>query len=112
MARQANATSSFKFTPGDDGPADVATTGYFVNHVALLVSNMTATREWYTKVFGMRHIFTVDLSEYYQIMYMGHSQGGRNGTGFQSGAEMNRDKNNMAGLMEFQTYKVRSTTSL
>lgn len=55
----------------------------------------------------MRHIFTVDLSEDFAIMYMGHAQGGRNGTGFQTGAEMARDKNNMAGLVELQVNKVR-----
>ncbi|PSN69272.1 hypothetical protein BS50DRAFT_675458 [Corynespora cassiicola Philippines] len=104
-----NRTFQFKFIPGDDPPADPATKGYFVNHVSLLSSNLTATREWYSTVLGMRHIFTIHVSETYSIMYMGHSQGGRNSTGFQSGAEMIRDKNNMAGLMEFQHYSRHPT---
>jgi lactoylglutathione lyase len=32
---------------------------------------------------------------------MGHNQGGRNGTGFQTGGELLRNKNNAAGLLEF-----------
>jgi lactoylglutathione lyase len=49
----------------------------------------------------MRHIFTAQLSPTYSITYMGHSQGGRNGTSYQSGPELLRDKNNLAGLIEF-----------
>jgi lactoylglutathione lyase len=33
--------------------------------------------------------------------YMGHSQGGRNGTGYQTTEEMIRNKPNSAGLLEF-----------
>ncbi|KAF2790198.1 hypothetical protein K505DRAFT_420005 [Melanomma pulvis-pyrius CBS 109.77] len=98
----------FKYTEGTDGPADPATRGYFVNHVGLVVSNITASREWYSTVLGMRHIFTMDLSDQYSIMYMGHAQGGRNGTGFQTGAELARDKNNLGGLVEFIEYKKSS----
>lgn len=101
-----NSAPPFKYTEGTDGPADPATRGYFVNHVGLIVSNLTASREWYSTVLGMRHIFTMDLSDQYSIMYMGHAQGGRNGTGFQTGAELARDKNNLGGLVEFIQYKV------
>jgi len=104
IARQAegNDTLPLKFTPGGDPPADPATLSYFINHIALQVSNITRSREWYSNVLGMRHIFTVEISPNYTITYMGHSQGGRNGTGFQTGLEMVRDKNNMAGLVELQ----------
>ncbi|KAF2183936.1 Glyoxalase/Bleomycin resistance protein/Dihydroxybiphenyl dioxygenase [Zopfia rhizophila CBS 207.26] len=107
MERQAdtNDTLPFKLTVGNDPPANPATQGYFINHICLLASNLTASRQWYSEVLGMRHIFTFDVSPNYAIMYMGHAQGGRNGTGFQTGAEMVRDKNNMAGLLELQSYK-------
>ncbi|KAJ4349334.1 uncharacterized protein N0V89_007948 [Didymosphaeria variabile] len=105
IARQeGNASLPFTYTPGNDPPADPETLSYFVNHVGINVANMTRTSAWYSKVIGMRHIFTVDLPGGFSIMYMAHSQGGRNGTGFQTGAEMQRDKNNMAGMIEFQSY--------
>lgn len=102
-----------RLIPGNDPPADPATQSYFINHIALLVSDLNRTREWYSTVLGMRHIFTMELSPEYALMYMGHSQAGRNGMGYQTGAEMARDKNNMAGLVEFQYYSVsgyRSST--
>jgi lactoylglutathione lyase len=68
---------------------------------------MDASREWYSTVLGMRHVFTIEIAAKYVIMYMAHAQGGRNGTGFQSGEELARDKNNLAGLVEFTQYKVR-----
>ncbi|KAH7121176.1 Glyoxalase/Bleomycin resistance protein/Dihydroxybiphenyl dioxygenase [Dendryphion nanum] len=101
---QGNTTLPFDYIPGTDGPADQATSGYFVNHIGLLVSNITASREWYTTVLGMRHVFTIRLNEYYTIMYMAHAQGGRSGQGYQTGAELARDKNNLAGLVEFMQY--------
>ncbi|KAK7179458.1 lactoylglutathione lyase [Paraphaeosphaeria sporulosa] len=105
IARQeGNASLPFTFTPGDDPPADPATISYFVNHVGINVANLTRTSEWYSRIIGMRHIFTIDLEGGFSIMYMAHNQGGRNGTGFQTGAEMQRDKNNMAGMIEFQSY--------
>jgi len=119
----------FNITHGTDGPADPATTSYFINHVGLVVSNLTATRNWYSEVLGMRHVFTVDLSSEYSskctifqqgngtilkncvnfgvVMYMGHSQAGRNGRGYQTGDELERNKNNLGGLVEFVYYKVR-----
>jgi lactoylglutathione lyase len=105
---QTNLTSPLPYnqTIGDDCPADPATSSYFINHASVTVSNITATKEWYRDVLGMRHMFTVELSDKYTIMYMGHSQGGRNGRGYQEGKELARDKNNLAGLMEFVEYKV------
>lgn len=55
----------FNITHGTDCPADPATTSYFINHVGFVVSNLTATRDWYREVLGMRHVFTVDLSSEY-----------------------------------------------
>ncbi|KAF2650384.1 Glyoxalase/Bleomycin resistance protein/Dihydroxybiphenyl dioxygenase [Lophiostoma macrostomum CBS 122681] len=103
LARRAesNETLPFSYEQGNDSRADPATEGYFINHVALLISDVNATREWYSTVLGMRHVFTFDLAEKYVIMYMAHAQGGRNGTGFQTGEELVRDKNNLAGLVEY-----------
>ena len=104
--QEGNASLPFTYTPGDDPPADTDTVSYFVNHVGINVANLTRTSEWYSRVVGMRHVFTIDLEGGFSFMYMAHSQGGRNGTGFQTGAEMQRDKNNMAGMIEFQSYTV------
>lgn len=97
----AAATNSF-FTIGTDGPAQPETLGFFFNHLSLIVSDLTASKEFYGNVLGMRHIFTAQLSPHYSVTYMGHAQGGRNGTGFQTGEELLRAKNNAAGLLEFQ----------
>ncbi len=89
---------------GNDGPADQETVGFAINHLSLIVKNLTASKHFYGKVLGMRHIFTADLTPFYSVAYMGHAQGGRNGSGYQTGAEMLRDKNNAAGLLEFQYF--------
>lgn len=86
--------------PGDETPSDLATTAYSINHLGINVRNATESINWYTKAFGLRLMFTVHLSEHFTISYMGHSSGGRNGTGYQTSAEMNRHKNNMEGLIE------------
>ena len=85
---------------GTDEPSDPATTGYFINHFSLNVKNLTASLDFYSGVFGLRHIFTVQASEHLSVAYMGHAQGGRNGTGYQTTEEINREKNNNAGLLE------------
>ena len=87
-------------TLGPDTPADPATTGYFINHFSLNVRNLTASIDFYYQVLGVRHIFTLQASEHLAIAYMGHAQGGKNGTGYQTAAELARDKNNLAGLIE------------
>ncbi|CAG8952863.1 hypothetical protein HYFRA_00007577 [Hymenoscyphus fraxineus] len=101
-----NSTAGYpKLTPGTDGPADSATTQYQFNHVALLVKDLTETRKFYGDILGMRMIFLYEETEDYSIMYMAHSQGGKNGTGYQTGAEMIAEKNNMQGLIEFTSSK-------
>ncbi len=87
--------------PGDDIASDPATTGYFINHLCINVRNATESINWYTKAFGLRLMFTMHVSEHFSITYMGHSHGGRNGTGYQTSEELNRQKNNIEGLVEF-----------
>ncbi|KAF2731647.1 hypothetical protein EJ04DRAFT_442557 [Polyplosphaeria fusca] len=106
MARATDNTSLPLFIPGNDGLAEEVTRGYFINHVSLIVSNITASRQWYSDVLGMRHVFTFQMTKQLSIMYMAHAQGGRNGTGFQTGDELIRDKNNLAGMVEFLENKV------
>ncbi|KAK2759954.1 hypothetical protein FQN54_002690 [Arachnomyces sp. PD_36] len=86
---------------GPNEPADPATLGYSVNHFGLVVKDLDATIDFYTKVIGMRHIFTYSASDKFSIAYIGHSHGGKNGTGYQTTEEMLREKNNSGGLMEF-----------
>jgi lactoylglutathione lyase len=86
--------------PGDDEPADPATLGYFSNHLCINARNATESIRWYKEAFGLRLIFRLQVSEHFSISYMGHAQGGRNSTGYQTSAEMNREKNNMGGLLE------------
>ena len=88
------------FELGSDTPADPATLGYYSNHISLNVRNLTASIDFYARAFGYRHIFTMQPSDSLRIAYLGHSQGGRNGTGYQTAAELSRDKNNLAGLLE------------
>jgi lactoylglutathione lyase len=85
---------------GPDTPADPLTTGYFINHVALNVNNLDKMMEFYIRVFGMRHIFTFNLTPHITFTYMSHSQGGRNGSAYQTTEEILRYKNNNAGHME------------
>ncbi|KAL4865803.1 hypothetical protein BDV12DRAFT_173900 [Aspergillus spectabilis] len=100
------------FKLGDDGPAPPETVGYFINHVGLLTTNLAALKSFYVDILGMRQIFDVQLTAEFTITYLGHSQGGRNGTGFQTGAELNRDKNNLAGLLEIVQFNVSDDTLL
>ncbi|KAH7126372.1 hypothetical protein B0J13DRAFT_679676 [Dactylonectria estremocensis] len=85
---------------GTDAYADPETTGYFINHFSLNVMNLTASVDFYSQIFGLRKIFTLHVSEHYSITYMGHSHGGKNGTGHQTADELNREKNNSEGLLE------------
>lgn len=94
------------FIQGNDGPADPATLGYTLNHHALLVSNLTTTRDFYGDVLGMRHIFTFELNPNWSLMFMGHAQGGKNGTGFQDATTMELERGNREGLLEFLSYAV------
>lgn len=94
-----NSTYPFIAT-GSDEPADLATTGYFINHVGLNTNNLTRSMEFYTRVIGLRHMFTYHVNEYFSVTYMGHSQGGRNGSAYQTTAELLQNKQNSAGLLE------------
>ncbi|KAL2830276.1 hypothetical protein BDW59DRAFT_23269 [Aspergillus cavernicola] len=100
------------FQIGEDGPAPPETQGYFINHVGLLTTNLDALKHFYGDILGMRLIFDVQLTPEFTITYMAHGQGGRNGTGFQTGAELNRDKNNLAGLLEIVQFNVSDDTLL
>lgn len=86
---------------GSDAPSDPATIGYFVNHVSLNVNNLTRSIDFYTNAFGMRHLFTYNLTPHVSFTYMSHSQGGRNGSAYQTTEEMLRFKNNNGGHIEF-----------
>jgi lactoylglutathione lyase len=94
--------SSDFFTVGSDGPALPETLGFALNHFSLIVSDLEASMHFYGTILGMRHMFTAHLSPTYSVTYMAHSHGGRNGTGFQTGEELLREKNNANGLIEFQ----------
>ncbi|KAM0217443.1 hypothetical protein ACHAQD_007422 [Fusarium lateritium] len=85
---------------GTDEASDISTTGYFVNHLAITTNNLTASIEFYSNVLGFRKLFTLQLSKTYSLTYLGHAQGGRNRTGYQTALEMNREKNNAQGLIE------------
>ncbi|KAF4947407.1 hypothetical protein FGADI_10478 [Fusarium gaditjirri] len=85
---------------GTDDPADWATTGYFINHFAISTRNLTASLDFYSKVLGFRQLFTLHVSKVYSITYLAHAHGGKNGTGYQTALELNREKNNAQGLLE------------
>jgi lactoylglutathione lyase len=85
---------------GTDEASSISTTGYFVNHFAISTNNLTASVEFYSDVLGFRRLFTLQFSKTYSITYLGHAQGGKNGTGYQTALEMNREKNNAQGLIE------------
>jgi lactoylglutathione lyase len=104
-------SSSSPLVLGNDGPADLATTGYNLNHFGLIISNATATLHFYGKILGMRHVFTFSASPSYTIIYMGYSQGGKNGSAYQTGEELYRQKTNSEGLLEF-IYPHNATTEL
>ncbi|CVK86211.1 uncharacterized protein FPRN_06284 [Fusarium proliferatum] len=85
---------------GTDEPADYATTGYFINHFAISTRNLTASLDFYSRVLGFRKMFTLHVSKKYSITYLAHAHGGKNGTGYQTALELNREKNNAQGLLE------------
>ncbi len=99
------ANGTFPITiKGSDEPADPATTGYVLSHFGLNVKNMTASIDFYTKLLGMRLLFTFRPTANFSISYLAHSHGGKNGTGYQTNDELNRNKNNMEGLLELISY--------
>ncbi len=90
--------------PGPDTRPDVATTGYFMNHMALNVNNLTESIHFYTQLLGFQVIFQYRATAKFTIVYMGHSHGGRNGSAYQTVSELNRMKNDMEGLLELIHY--------
>jgi lactoylglutathione lyase len=89
------------FTIASDPPAPPATLGFRLAHIALFVNDLTTTKHFYGDILGMREIFRIDATADYSVMYMGHAQGGLNGTGFMEGSEMMRELYNLGGLVEF-----------
>ena len=109
LRRDSTNNTSFPFVEtGSDDPSDPETTGYFINHFALNTNNLTRSVDFYTRIFGLRHIFTYHLTEHLSVTYLGHSQGGRNGTGYQTTAELLRNKQNSAGLIELLYFNTTS----
>jgi lactoylglutathione lyase len=99
-------TTTNPFTFGTDGPAPPQTLGYALNHIGLITNNLTAMKAFYGNILGMRLLFDATLTPEYTVTYMGYAQGGRNGTGFQTGSEMTMSKNNMYGLLEIVEFSV------
>jgi lactoylglutathione lyase len=107
--QDANSTSQYPFVEsGSDSPADPATTGYFVNHFSLNTNNLTRSMDFYTRIFGMRHMFTYHVTKHLSVTYLGHSQGGRNGSAYQTTEELLRNKQNSAGLIELVYFNTTS----
>lgn len=77
-----------QFHLGNNGPADPEVLGYGINHFALNVHDLDAAMRFYGHILGMRHIFTYEVSPLLELVYLGYSTGGKNGTGFQTGAEL------------------------
>ncbi|KAK5713117.1 hypothetical protein LTR15_011479 [Elasticomyces elasticus] len=99
-ARQAASSATSPFLLGDDPPAAPATLGYTINHFALNVNDLNSMVTFYRDVLGLRHIFTYTASLTYTVAYLGYSHGGKNGTGYQTGAELYAEMNNAEGLLE------------
>ncbi|CAG7922030.1 unnamed protein product [Penicillium olsonii] len=94
------------FIIGTDGPAPAATLGFALNHIGLVTTHLDEMKAFYGDILGMRLLFDAHITPEYTVTYMGYAQGGRNGTGFQSGAELAAAKNNLWGLLELQQFNV------
>ncbi|KAJ5690042.1 Glyoxalase/Bleomycin resistance protein/Dihydroxybiphenyl dioxygenase [Penicillium macrosclerotiorum] len=106
MPRSDTANPNNPFVIGDDGAAPLATLGYAINHFGLLTSNLKGMKQFYGDILGMRLLFDAHVTPEYTVTYLGYAQGGRNGTGFQTGEELFRDKNNLYGLLELVQFNV------
>ncbi|KAK5653999.1 hypothetical protein OQA88_7676 [Cercophora sp. LCS_1] len=73
--------------PGPDIPPPPSTTGYFTNHIALNVHNLTRSINWYRDILGFQLLFTHRISPRYTVVYLAHPTPGRNGT-YQTAAEL------------------------
>ena len=101
IRRDTNSTNPYPLLEtGPDTPSDPKTNGYFINHFSLNTNNLTRSLDFYTQVFGLRHMFTFHATPHLSFTYLGHSQGGRNGSGYQTTEELIRFKQNSAGLIE------------
>lgn len=100
------------FVIGTDGPQPSETLGYAFNHVGLVTTHLSEMKDFYVNVLGMRTLFDLNVTPEYSITYVGYAQGGRNGTGYQSGAEMLAEKNNLYGLIELVQFNVSDDTPL
>ncbi|KEF56912.1 uncharacterized protein A1O9_07102 [Exophiala aquamarina CBS 119918] len=105
-ARSTNAATFPQSIVGSDGPSEPVTTRYFISNLCINVKNTTKSLELYSKAFGMRHIFTFQVTEHFSISYMGHSHGGENETGYQTVDELNREKTNVEGYLELVSLRV------
>ncbi|KAJ5096994.1 Glyoxalase/Bleomycin resistance protein/Dihydroxybiphenyl dioxygenase [Penicillium angulare] len=96
------------FVFGNDGPAPAATLGYAINHFGLTTTNLENMKHFYGNILGMRLLFDAHVTPEYSVTYLGYAQGGRNGTGFQTGPELAAAKNNLYGLIELVQFNVSS----
>ena len=104
-----NTTSTYPFVKlGSDDPSDPATIGYYINHFSLNTNNLTRSMDFYTRIFGLRHMFTYYLTEHLSVTYLGHSQGGRNGSAYQTTEELIRNQQNSGGLIELVYFNMTS----
>ena len=89
-------TNQPQFVFGNDPPADSATQGYRLNHVALVVNNLKAARQFYGDILGMREIFTCEPTADFTIVYMGYPSPGTHATG----QLLWDERKNRSGLLE------------
>ncbi|KAE9583370.1 hypothetical protein CGMCC3_g396 [Colletotrichum fructicola] len=89
-----------RFSYGEDVVPDHATAAYTMNHISLLVNDLEVSLDFYTRILGMRVIHHIEATEWFGIVYLGYSHGGRNGTGWQPSSELYRQRSNIEGLIE------------
>ena len=80
--------------------------GYLNNHFSFTVRDLNASLTFYNCVLGFRTLMTLQATPHFHVAYLGHAHGGRNGTGYQTAAEMLREKNNAGGMIELMYFDV------